>query len=242
MSEKFNEQQIPIAKWCLLFKQNLNIESKFQDSSWKAAYQEMKSCHIVLIIISSLIMMMNISLHMKNINMYSESENLQERAIFWQITRHPIFIFVFTLEIILCKFKFLNNFRGVWSVVVAFSLIADSCTFIFPKLDIFVYGTMAIFGLLYIYWVGQTIIYNWIMFVIAYIVGYCSFCAIIILRDGAVIASFLYIFLIGIFAVYLSRQREITKRREYFILVTVKKRGKELKKADIHATIRNRNP
>ena len=132
------------------------------------------------------------------------------------------------LELSLCKFKWFSRFRGVVSVVILFILVADRSTYIYPNLELLLFGTFAIYVFLYIHWVAENIICNWIIFGIAYIVGYSSFTAIVILRERLDIPGLLVIFSIGILAVHLSRQREINKRREYFILVTVKKREAEL--------------
>ena len=86
MSEKFNEQHYLRTKWCLLFKHSLNLETKFQHSSWKAAYAEMKKCHLFLIIILIITMIINMYLHihyLKNIKKYSESESIRVRSNFW---------------------------------------------------------------------------------------------------------------------------------------------------------------
>ena len=176
-------------------------------------------------------MIINMYLHihyLQNIKKYSESENMIVRGNYWMLTRYPIIIFVLVLDLILCKFHWFSRFRGVVSVVILFSLVADAATYIPPKLEELVFGTYAIFVFLYIYWITETIICNWIIFGIAYNVGYSSFTAIVILRERLDIPTLVYIFAIGIFAVHLSRQREITKRREYFMLVTVKKREAEL--------------
>ena len=231
MSEKFNEQHYLRTKWCLLFKHNLNLETKFQHSSWKAAYAEMKICHLFLIILLIITMIINMYLHihyLKNIKKYSESERIRVRSNYWMLTRHPIVLFVLVLELSLCKFNWFSRFRGVVSVVILFSLVADCSTYIYPKLELLLFGTFAIYVFLYIYWVAESIICNWIIFGIAYIVGYSSFTAIVILRERLDIPGLLVIFSVGILAVHLSRQREIKKRREYFILVTVKKREEEL--------------
>ena len=231
MSEKFNEQHYLKTKWCLLFKHNLNLETKFQHSSWKAAYAEMKKCHLFLIIILIITMIINMYLHihyLKNIKKYSESESIRVRSNYWMITRHPIVLFVLVLELSLCKFNWFGRFWGVVSVVTFLSLVADCSTYVFPNLALLLFETFAIYAFLYIYWVAESIICNWIIFGIAYIVGYSSFTAIVILRERLDIPTLAIIFSVGILAVHLSRQREIKKRREYFILVTVKKREAEL--------------
>ena len=231
MSETFNEQDYLRTKWCLLFKHNLNLETKFQISSWKAAYGEMKKCHLIIIIILAIIYIIQLFSHMhyiKNIKKYSESESMRVREIIWVLTRFPIIIFVLLLELSLCKFHLFSRFRGIVSVVIFLIILADAVTYISPKSDRLVFGTYAIATFLYIVWEAEYIFCNWIIFGIAYIVGYSSFAAIVILRERLDVSSLAHIFGIGVLAVHLSRQREITKRREYFMLITVKKREAEL--------------
>ena len=130
--------------------------------------------------------MVNMYLHihyLKNTKKYSESESMRIRVNYWMLTRHPIIIFVLVLELGLCKFNWFSRFRGVVPMFILFSLIADAATYIPPKLEVLVFGTFAICVFLYIYWIAENIICNWIIFGITYIVGYSSFAAIVILKE-----------------------------------------------------------
>ena len=231
MSNKLHKLKVPRTKWCLFFDEAGHLESQFQENSRKTAYGEIKKCHITLMVIFTLLMIINLSLHLKKgIMNYSNSTSINERGAFWMITRHPILWMILLLEIILCKFKFFSKYRGIIPIIINFAFVADSSTFVFKDSEVITYTPYAIFVFSYIFWAGQTIVYNWIIFGIAYLFGYTLFATIIILRrmDAVQFNDLFYILILGVFQVYISREAEIKKRGKYFMLYTVQKREEEL--------------
>ena len=130
----------------------------------------------------SLVLILKLSQHVnKEIMNYSNSTAIREREVFWMVTRLPILWVLFLLDLILCKFKFFSIFRGLMPIIINFGFIADNSTFVFKEYDVLTYTVFAIYIFCYIFWAGQTIVYNWIIFGIAYILGYTFFTTIIIL-------------------------------------------------------------
>ena len=230
MSNKMHKLKVPRTKWCLFFDETIHLESKFQENTRKTAYEEIKKCHITLMSILTLIMIINLSLHLKKgIMNYSNSTSIGDRAIFWMVTRHPILWVLLLLELILCKFKCFSKFRGMITIIINFGVVAEFSTYIYKDVEVVTYGAYAIFVFSYIFWAGQTIVYNWIIFGIAYTLGYALFTTIFFLRSDVLQFSDLFFILaLGVFQVYISREAEIKKRGKYFMLYTVQKREEEL--------------
>ena len=81
---------------------------------------------------------------------YSNSNVIRERGVFWMVTRLPILLVLFLLELILYKFKFFSIFRELLPIIINFGFVADNSTFVYKDEDVIPYTVFAIYIFCYV--------------------------------------------------------------------------------------------
>ena len=233
MTEESEEIKLPINRWHLTFETHMHLESAFRNSSSRIAMKKMKMMVEIYISLTIIFLSYHLAFYLlDNRNGNLNSKTLSLRVRYWVITRHPILIFFYILDYFLSKFKFFHKFRGGLINIVLLYMIADTIIYIRPTEKDISFGTYAIFVYIHLLWSSDRVAYNWISFAIGLLLGHILMFTVIIIYLGffksldtlLVLAFFVFVLIV------FSITAETQKRKEYFILNSVKMREMELKK------------
>ena len=224
------EVEIPLNKWLLTFKKETKLEESYQNYSAQISLLRM---HSPITLISSTmipIWFLLLYLHYYPDEIVSEeNEEYYRRRIYWDLIAVPILLFICYIERFLIGFKCFRKFRTICSTIALLYQMADSTVYIYQGLDVF--STSDLMGAIFCCWIGESIIYNWIIFMISLLIG----CISVYLRlyfgkvymSGDILLGFI---LIPIALTVLCRLSETQRRNEFYLRHLVTEREKEWKR------------
>ena len=233
MESDLERLKLPISSCSLLFHKEANLEEGHARAKWKSSYIQRKRISLCLILLYLARISFNLYTLFKSGEEMDLENSVRDRRIYWQLTRQPFMILIEIIDLIANKYKIFSKFRGNIPILSSLYLCGDYLAYIDIGIidDHFIFGNFVISRYIYIYFLSEQIIYNWIIFAISIIMG----TVIMFLRLSFVIkledlrASVFHFILMALFMIYISRTAEIQKRREYFIFDSVKQHEKELK-------------
>ena len=233
MTEEIEEIKLPINRWYLTFEKHTHLESAFRNSSSKIAMKKMKMMVGIHISISITFFLYHLAFYfLDDRNGDFNSDAISLRVRFWAITRIPILIFFYLLDYSLSQCKFFHKFRGGIISIVMLYMIADTIVYVRPTEQNISFGTYTIYVYIHLLWSSDRVTYNWISFTIGLLLGNILMFLVIIIYIGFFrsLATLLVLAFFVFALIVFSITAETQKRKEYFILNSVKMREMELQK------------